>query len=165
MSRETWDLLDENRQPLGRTHFRGDDLEPNTFHTVIEVFTFDPDGKLLLSRRHPDKKYPLLWEGTGGSILAGEVSREGAVRELQEELGLCVLPEQLRFVTTIKRETYFLDLYVYTSERLIDLRQLSLQIDEVVDVRLEEWDTVLDSVELVPTVKERLIRFGHLIRT
>ncbi|WP_026824879.1 MULTISPECIES: NUDIX domain-containing protein [Exiguobacterium] len=165
MSRETWDLLDENRQPLGRTHFRGDDLEPNTFHTVIEVFTFDPDGKLLLSRRHPDKKYPLLWEGTGGSILAGEMSREGAVRELQEELGLCVLPEQLRFVTTIKRETYFLDLYVYTSERSIDLRQLSLQIDEVVDVRLEEWDTVLDSVELVPTVKERLIRFGHLIRT
>ncbi|WP_214700427.1 MULTISPECIES: NUDIX domain-containing protein [unclassified Exiguobacterium] len=165
MSRETWDLLDENRQPLGRTHFRGDDLEPNTFHTVIEVFTFDPDGKLLLSRRHPDKKYPLLWEGTGGSILAGEMSREGAVRELQEELGLCVLPEQLRFVTTIKRETYFLDLYVYTSERLIDLRQLSLQIDEVIDVRLEEWDTVLDSVELVPTVKERLIRFGHLIRT
>ncbi|WDH75772.1 NUDIX domain-containing protein [Exiguobacterium marinum] len=165
MSRETWDLLDENRQPLGRTHFRGDDLEPNTFHTVIEVFTFDPDGKLLLSRRHPDKKYPLLWEGTGGSILAGEMSREGAVRELQEELGLCVLPEQLRFVTTIKRETYFLDLYIYTSERSIDLRQLSLQIDEVVDVRLEEWDTVLDSVELVPTVKERLIRFGHLIRT
>ena len=165
MSRETWDLLDESRQPLGRTHFRGDELEPNTFHTVIEVFTFDPDGKLLLSRRHPDKKYPLLWEGTGGSILAGEMSREGAVRELQEELGLCVLPEQLRFVTTIKRETYFLDLYVYTSERSIDLKQLSLQIDEVVDVRLEEWDTVLDSVELVPTVKERLIRFGHLIRT
>ncbi|MDE0563701.1 NUDIX hydrolase [Exiguobacterium sp. B2(2022)] len=165
MSRETWDLLDENRQPLGRTHFRGDELDPNTFHTVIEVFTFDPDGKLLLSKRHPDKKYPLLWEGTGGSILTGETSRQGAVRELQEELGLIIDPEQLRFVTTIKRGTYFLDVYVYTSEQPIDVDQLSLQIDEVVDVRLEEWDTVLDSVELVPTVKERLIQYGHLIRT
>lgn len=147
MSRETWDLRDENRQPLGRTHLRGDELDPNTFHTVIEVFTFDPDGKLLLSKRHPDKKYPLLWEGTGGSILTGETSRQGAFRE------------------TIKHETYFLDVYVYMSEQPVDVNQLSLQIDEVVDVRLADWDTVLDSVELVPTVKERLIQYGHLIRT
>ncbi|WP_214816171.1 NUDIX domain-containing protein [Exiguobacterium sp. s59] len=102
MSREAWDLFDEQRQPLERTHFRGDELEPQTFHTVTEVFTFDKDGKLLLSQRHPDKTYPLLWEGTGGSILAGETSRQGAVRELKEELGLHVAPEQLRFVTTVK---------------------------------------------------------------
>ena len=165
MSREAWDLLDEHRQPLGRTHFRGDELEPNTFHTVIEVFTFDTDGKLLLSQRHPDKTYPLLWEGTGGSILAGETSRQGAVRELQEELGLYVLPEQLRFVTTMKRGTYFLDMYCYVCEHPIDFEQLSLQADEVVDVKLEDWETVLESVELVPSVRERLIQYGHLLRT
>ena len=165
MSREAWDLLDEHRQPIGRTHFRGDELEPNTFHTVIEVFTFDTDGKLLLSQRHPDKTYPLLWEGTGGSILAGETSRQGAVRELKEELGLHVDPEQLRFVTTVKRGTYFLDLYVYGCEQPIDFEQLSLQADEVVDVKLEDWETVLESVELVPSVRERLIQYGHLLRT
>lgn len=165
MSREAWDLLDEHRQPLGRTHFRGDELEPNTFHTVIEVFTFDTDGKLLLSQRHPDKTYPLLWEGTGGSILAGETSRQGAVRELQEELGLYVLPEQLRFVTTMKRGTYFLDMYCYVFEHPIDFEQLSLQADEVIDVKLEDWETALESVELVPSVRERLIQYGHLLRT
>lgn len=165
MSRETWDLLNEHRKPLGRTHLRGDDLEPNTFHTVIEVFTFDIDGKLLLSQRHPEKTYPLLWEGTGGSILAGETSRQGAVRELLEELGLRVEPEQLRFVTTLKRGTYFLDMYCYECGQPIDLEQLSLQADEVVDVRLQDWDTVLDSVELVPSVRERLIQFGPLLRT
>ncbi|WP_214744990.1 NUDIX domain-containing protein [Exiguobacterium sp. s189] len=165
MSRETWDLLDENRQPLGRTHFRGDELEPHTFHTVIEVFTFDSDGRLLLSKRHPDKTYPLLWEGTGGSILAGETSRQGAVRELKEELGLRVLPEQLRFVTTIKRDTYFLDLYCYVYENPIDLGQLTLQADEVIDVRLQEWEAVLGSEDLVPSVRERMIQYGHLIRT
>ncbi|WP_214742306.1 NUDIX domain-containing protein [Exiguobacterium sp. s48] len=165
MSREMWDLLDENRQLLGRTHFRGDELEPHTFHTVIEVFTFDSDGRLLLSKRHPDKTYPLLWEGTGGSILAGETSRQGAVRELKEELGLCVLPEQLRFVTTIKRGTYFLDLYCYVCENPIDLGQLTLQADEVIDVRLQEWEAVLGSEDLVPSVRERMIQYGHLIRT
>ncbi|WP_214730173.1 NUDIX domain-containing protein [Exiguobacterium sp. s195] len=164
MNREVWDLLDENRQPLGRTHFRGDELEPHTFHTVIEVFTFDPDGRLLLSKRHPDKTYPLLWEGTGGSILAGETSRQGAVRELKEELGLYVLPEQLRFVTTIERGTYFLDMYCLVCEKPIDFEQLSLQADEVVDVTLQEWETVLECVELVPSVRERLIQYGHLIR-
>lgn len=83
---------------------------------------------------------------------------------MQVELGLYVLPEQLRFVTTIKRGTYFLDMYCLVCEKPIDFERLSLQADEVVDVTLQEWETVLECVELVPSVRERLIQYGHLIR-
>jgi len=38
--------------------------------------------------RHPNKKeYSNYWENTGGSVLSGETSKVGAIRELFEETG------------------------------------------------------------------------------
>lgn len=161
---EQWDLVDGERRPLGKTHVRGEQLAADTYHTVIEVFTFDADGRVLLSQRHPDKTYPLLWEGTGGSILAGETSRDGAVRELGEEIGLSIEPDQLEWVATLRRETYFLDLYRYRSETPLDLERLVLQTDEVIAVRLVEWSDMMAMADLVPSVRERLLRFESDLR-
>ncbi|WP_083787583.1 NUDIX domain-containing protein [Holdemania filiformis] len=44
--------------------------------------------ELLLTQRHPDKLYGLVWEMNGGPVLAGEINRKGACRELREEAGL-----------------------------------------------------------------------------
>lgn len=156
---EQWDVVDGDRRPLGKTHMRGEQLAAGTYHTVIEVFTFDVNGNVLLSQRHPDKTYPLLWEGTGGSVLAGETSRDGAVRELGEEIGLWIEPEQLEWVATLRRKTYFLDLYRYRSETPLDLEKLVLQEDEVVAVRLVDWSELIVMDDLVPSVRERLKRF------
>lgn len=161
---EQWDLVDGERRPLGKTHVRGEQLAADTYHTVIEVFTFDADGRVLLSQRHPDKTYPLLWEGTGGSILAGETSRDGAVRELWEEIGLSVEPDQLEWVATLRRETYFLDLYRYQSAAPLQLDDLVLQADEVIAVRLVEWSDMMAMADLVPSVRERLLRFESDLR-
>lgn len=162
--REQWDLVDGNRRSLGKTHVRGEPLPADTYHTVIEVFTFDTDGRVLLSQRHPDKTYPLLWEGTGGSILAGETSQEGAVRELREEIGLWVEPEQLEWVATLRRDTYFLDLYRHQSVVPLQLDEFVLQEDEVIAVRLVEWSDMMDMDDLVPSVRERLRRFESYLR-
>lgn len=161
---EQWDLVDGERRPLGKTHVRGEQLAVDTYHTVIEVFTFDVNGNVLLSQRHPDKTYPLLWEGTGGSILAGETSRQGAVRELREEIGLSVEPDQLEWVATLRRETYFLDLYRYRADAPLQLDDLMLQEDEVVAVRLVDWSEMMALDDLVPSVRERLRRFESDLR-
>ena len=42
--------------------------------------------------------YPNCWENTGGAVLAGETSLEGALRELREETGLAAQPEALRLL-------------------------------------------------------------------
>lgn len=161
---ERWDLVDGDRRPLGKTHVRGEQLAADTYHTVIEVITFDVNGDVLLSQRHPDKTYPLLWEGTGGSILTGETSRQGAVRELREEIGLSVEPDQLEWVATLRRETYFLDLYRYQADAPLQLDDLVLQEDEVVAIRLVEWSEMMALVDLVPSVRERLRRFESDLR-
>ena len=85
---EQWDLLDHNRIPTGQTHPRGTPLPEGCYHNVVSIWAANREGKFLLMRRAPEKKtYAGCWGSTGGSVLAGETSRNGALRELWEETG------------------------------------------------------------------------------
>ncbi len=155
---EVWDLVDGERQLLGKLHTRGVDLQPGEFHIVVEVLTVNQDGKILLTKRDAAKTYPLLWESTGGSVNAGETSVQGATRELYEETGLSVAPEALYFIGEIKHGHYFLDSYVWKSEQNIELSKLKLQVGEVCDAKLvtmQELETMHRSGEVVPPVWDR----------
>lgn len=83
---EYWDLLDENREPLGMLHRRGDALPAGARHLCVEIITVC-NGRILTTLRHPQKHNGGYWEVTTGSALAGEDSRTAAVRELYEETG------------------------------------------------------------------------------
>jgi len=155
---EIWDLVDKLRNPLGKLHTRGNELQRGEFHVVVEIFTFNADGRILLTQRDLLKSYPLLWESTGGSVNAGESSINGAIRELEEETGIAVNPADLRYLGEIKKGNYFLDSYIYTSTKNIEISELSLQQGEVCDAK---WVTLRELKEMnklghiVPTVWER----------
>ena len=93
---ELWDLYDIRRRPLGRTHRRGDPIKQGEYHIVVQVCVLDARGRLLMTKRHPQKVLGGMWEVTAGSALAGENSMTGALRELREETGLSVKKEQLK---------------------------------------------------------------------
>lgn len=155
---EIWDLVDESRKPLGKLHTRGNELQRGEFHVVVEIFTFNADGRILLTQRDPLKSYPLLWESTGGSVNAGESSIDGAIRELEEETGIVVNPAELRYLGEIKKDNYFLDSYLYGSTRNIKVSELILQPGEVSDAKwatLEELKELNKMGHIVPTVWER----------
>ena len=78
---ELWDLYDITRKKTGAAVERGQTIPDGSYHLVVSVWIRNRHGEFLLSQRHPDKPYPLYWECTGGSVLAGESSLEGAVRE------------------------------------------------------------------------------------
>lgn len=155
---EYWDLVDENRNRIGRTHLRGVDLPPGDYHIVVEIFTINADGRLLLTQRDPVKSYPLLWEITGGSITAGESSAEGAARELEEETGLVAAPHQLKKIGETKYGHYFRDSYIWRSAELIDPATMKLQPGEVCDAQFVTFEELrkMDGMGLtVPSVRER----------
>ena len=132
---ELWDLLDKNRRPLGMTHPRGRQypMPPNTYHTVVTVFTVDANHRILLTLRAPTKgMYPNYWEFTGGSGIAGEDSLTSAHRELLEETGINCPPEELVLLGTLREPSAFMDCY---------LCRLS-KAGEDVTVTLQEWETV-----------------------
>jgi len=155
---ELWDLVDENRNMLGKTHNRGIELNKGEYHVVVEIFTINTDGKILLTQRDPVKSFPLLWEITGGSITVGESSLEGAVRELEEETGLLAAPKQLKKIGEIKYGHYFRDSYIWKSEKLIEPSTMKLQPGEVCGAKLVTFEELLEMDEsglTVPNVLER----------
>jgi 8-oxo-dGTP diphosphatase len=57
---------------------------------VAACALIDPDGRVLIAQRPPDKAMAGLWEFPGGKIESGERPEEALIRELREELGVTV---------------------------------------------------------------------------
>lgn len=96
---EVWDLYTENRELSGQTHIRGDELPENLYHLVVHVWIRNSKGQYLISQRAADRPtHPLMWETAGGSVIAGETSLQGALREVKEEVGVDLEEENGRVV-------------------------------------------------------------------
>lgn len=139
---EIWELVDQNKRKTGILHERiySDRIPEGLFHIVVEIWTKTPDGKILLTQRSPEKPMALLWECTMGSVLAGEESRDGAVRELAEETGISAEKEDLIFLGDSFYDNWIVDSYLYMPK---EMPRLSLQAEEVCDAKfvpMEEMD-------------------------
>ena len=162
---ELWDLLDQNRAPLGVTHPRGRQypMPPRTYHTVVTVFTVDGENRILLTRRAPTKgMYPHYWEFTGGSGIAGEDSLTSAHRELLEETGLDCPMERLLLLGTLREPSAFMDCYLYRTDMPGEAVAITLQEGETVDykwVSLWEMETMIHRGELPPPCA---LRYGFV---
>ena len=55
---------------------------------VAACALIDPDGRVLIAQRPPQKAMAGLWEFPGGKIEAGERPEETLIRELREELSI-----------------------------------------------------------------------------
>lgn len=163
---EKWDLVNSNRQMLGKLHTRGEELEIEEYHIVVEILTVNADGRILLTQRDPVKTYPLLWETTGGSITAGESSLQGALRELEEETGLKASEKELELLGEIKYGNHFLDSYIWKRGLPIQPEDLSLQEGEVCDaklVSLDEFEDMNKNGLIVPRIAARFELFRDRI--
>ncbi|UOQ87170.1 NUDIX hydrolase [Gracilibacillus salinarum] len=153
---EIWDIYDQNRKRTGRTHKRGLPMADGDYHIVVSVWIINENGDILLTKRHPDKSHPNLWEGTGGSILAGENSLEGALREVKEEIGVPLSKKNGKLVKSTRRDGFhdFKDDWLFAEN--VDIRDVVLQEEEVVDIKWvtrKELKAMYDSHQLVPTLR------------
>ncbi len=169
---EYFDIYDESRNFLGRTGERESYVfSKGEYHIVTDVFIFNSNNQLLLTQRVPEKKAGLLWEGTGGSVLAGENSKQAIIREINEELGLDIQENELILYNTLKRDEIksprFKDLWILKKD--IELKELVLQKEEVNDakwVSIDEFDKMQQNNEIVPTIdfnKEDFIKAINLM--
>lgn len=85
---EIWDLYDINRNIIGE-HIRGNEMPDNGYHLVVHVWIKNSKGQYLIAQRSASRENnPLKWECSGGSVLKGENSMQGALREVKEEVGV-----------------------------------------------------------------------------
>lgn len=137
---ELWDLFDKDRNPLGKTHIRGEILPDGAFHTVIVVITKNSRGEILITKRSSEKKNsPGIWECTTGSVVAGESSISGACRELMEETGIKRKKENFKLIKSVVYKHTFTDCYLLRTDA--DDSEIKLQKGETDDYKWVDKET------------------------
>lgn len=98
---EKWDLYTKYREKTGRECIRGEKIPEGLYHLSVHVWIRNSRGEYLISLRSATRvAFPLMWECVGGAVIKGESSLEGALREVREEVGLDLRPEDGRILFT-----------------------------------------------------------------
>lgn len=133
---ELWDLYDSSGRFTGETITANGIIPNGRYHLVGAAWIKNNKGEYLISQRHPQKNnYPLFWECTGGSALSGETSLQGAIREVKEELGICLNAFGAVQIYKTRRDDMrdFYEAWLFRSN--VEIKSLKLQETEVVDAK------------------------------
>ena len=126
---EEWnDVYDENRKKTGALHLRGTPWGPGEYGLTVCVWVYDGRGRLLLTRRAPEKSFPGTWENSGGAAKAGEDSLTAVCRELWEETGIQAFPERFELLGSQRDRNMFYDFYCLKNP--VPLERIVLQPGE-----------------------------------
>ena len=154
---ELWDIYDINKKKIGRTAERDVyQFKEGEYHIIVTGIIINSKNEILISKRAEHKKFGLMWECNGGSVLAGETSLEGIIRELKEELGIEFSKKEAIFLKETRRDKLppdFKDLWLF--RRDIDLKDIVFQDGESVDakwVTIGEFIKMYENKQIIPTM-------------
>ena len=145
---ELWDIYDVDRRPKGYTHIRGEEMNPGDYHITVNVWIRNSKGEYLLTKRTPNKEYGGYWECTGGSVISGDTSFECALKEVKEETGLVLAPENGKLIWTYNRDVLygmpdFCDVWFFKQD--FDISEVVFQEGETCDAM---WATPMKILEM-----------------
>lgn len=158
---EIWDLYNERRELTGRDHIRGDAIPDGYYHLVVHVWVRNSKGEYLISQRSADRPmHPLKWECVGGSVLKGEDSLSGALREIKEEVGLSLSPNNGKLVCSTTgrvvngiRFSDIVDVWSFDYDGEVDLRSATTkEVAKTIWMNKAAIKELFDNGELVDTL-------------
>lgn len=141
--KEYFDTLREDGTVRGGIKLRTRVHKDGDWHRTVHVWIHNSKGEVLIQKRSSKKEtYPDLWDvSCAGHVSAGDNSRNAAVREAQEELGLSLSPLELHKLCTVRQSYHHEDIHdnevvdVYVVLRDVAIANLVLQEEEVANVR------------------------------
>ena len=139
------DIYDKEKRPTGRTHRRGTPWKKGEYGLVVCVWVYDGKGKLLLTRRAPEKSFAGTWENSGGAAQAGETSLQAICRELREETGIEAQPEEFELLDTGRDRNAHYDFYCL--RRSSADTEITLQPGETDAAKWVTFDQVHEMIE------------------
>lgn len=79
---------------------------PNLLHPVVHVHVFNSKGELWLQKRHANKTIqPGKWDtSVGGHVSSGETIPQALLREVREELGVTMMPNEPLYTYIMRNE-------------------------------------------------------------
>ena len=148
---EQIDVLGKEGNFTGVKKSKSEIHKSGDWHRGAHIWLMNSKKELLIQRRSPLKvNYPNFWDiSAAGHISAGENSKIGAIREIKEELGLNILPEELQFLGSFHEQDILNngayidneidDVYLVCKD--VEITQLTIQKEEVDEVK---WISYLD---------------------
>ena len=158
---ELWDLYNERRELTGRDHVRGEEIPQGYYPLVVHVWIRNSKGQYLISQRSADRPTcPLLWECVGGSVVKGEDSLTGALRETREEVGIVLSPEDGKRVYSVVRRMVegvkfsdILDVWLFEYDGTVSLEQATTkEVAQTAWMTKEQIKELYDTGRLVHTL-------------
>lgn len=143
MNEEYFDILDEFGNKTGLIKSRTLVHKDGNWHRAEHIWIVNQKGEILLQRRCATKVSDpnMLDISCAGHLTSGDKPIEGALRELKEELNLEVNPNDLKFITTLKRspkhnndfvDNEFDDMYLLHIDK--DIEDLNYQKEEISEI-------------------------------
>lgn len=158
---EVWDLYDENKNITGEYCKRGNQIPDGYYHLVVHVWIKNNKGEYLISQRAENRPTcPLMWECIGGSVLKGETSLQGAIRETKEEVGIdltevagkLVFSKIRKFIGGKKCDD-IMDVWVFEYNGKVDLKNATTnEVRDVKWMKKEEIKELFENNKFVQTL-------------
>ena len=159
---EIWDLYNENRELLGKDHVRGEQLPIDGYHLVVHVWIRNSKGEYLISQRSANRPTnPLMWECVDGSVVKGEDSLQGVLREVKEEVEIDLLPEKGQVVLSDIKKIEFgkvvnkiVDVWLFDYDGEVDLGNATTdEVAQVAWMNREQIKELFDANMFVETLE------------
>lgn len=157
MSKEYFDILDENGNKTGKTKLRSEVHRDGDWHKAVHIWIINDKGDILLQRRcaTKDSNPNMLDISSAGHLTAGDDSLSGAIRELKEELNIDIEPNELQFIKTIKKRSKYTstfinnefdDLYILrTTKSIDDMKYQEEEISEIFYVPYKQFKSMVNN--------------------
>lgn len=150
MIKELMDVYDKDKNITGKVINRDniDDLKDNEYIITVHCFIINLYNEILLTQRSLNKNRGGKWEETHGGLRSGEKSIDGIIRELQEEIGIDIQPNELKLIKTLKRKNKFRDIYILRKD--IPLNSIKYSDGEVMNckyVSLNDFKLMIEKNE------------------
>ena len=108
------------------------------------VLVHGPDGRIISVKA----SYKNFWSIPGGMIDAGETPKEAAIREVEEEIGIMLDPDDVHFYAVLDRKSDDEQTYqfIFTAKtNATSIADLQLQTSEISEAVFISKDEVLSS--------------------
>ncbi|MEI6835774.1 MAG: NUDIX domain-containing protein [Candidatus Falkowbacteria bacterium] len=149
--------------------------EQGLWHRSVHVWVINSQNEVLLQRRSPlVDNYPDKWDiSAAGHVSAGEDCLTAALREIKEEIGLDIKPEELILIGQArqmgKREGYINNEInpIYIVKKDLEVTKIKKQYEEVAEVKFIPYQELQNLIKnkdasFVPHTEEYEIFFKYL---
>ena len=154
---EFWDIYDAKKNKTGKVAERGVyKFKKGEYHIVVTGIIINSKGEILITKRAEHKRHGGLWECNGGSILKGETSIQGMIRELKEEIGVEFSEKEAVLLKEIVRDKEVADIKdMWLFRRDIKEEEITFPDGEATDykwVTIDEFIEMFNNNEIIPNI-------------